>query len=391
MARIEERVNKSGSRSWRVVRYRDGVRQPPLTLKSEDEAKQWKQLIELHKGDQQSAARALAKVKHTGPTVRDVFNHWIERHDGTPYTVQNYRSYWNIHLDPAIGDTPVSAVNADDIRAIVEAMKDKKRAPKTIRNVVGSLSPILSHAVNYNWISASPYSDKLLPRAKSQKVERDQFLSMDELELIIGGIRNQVPYRIMLATGLRPSELCALDVSDLNLSAKQPSLRVTKAIKQDRENGDYIGDPKSERSVRTVGLPPSSVATLKTLVDGRAPGDPLFTQASGPGKRSPRVRLRRKRMYQTWQRRVEKLRKSPGKDDEGNPLPSPLTKKPDLYALRHTHASLMLDAGMEIWQLSRHLGHSSVNVTEKHYAHLKPDAHYAAAQFAATFTGQLEN
>src|SRR5690606_41933300 len=60
-----------------------------------------------------------------------------------------------------------------------------------------------------------------------------------------------------------------------------------------------------------------------------------------------------------------------------------LSKRPSLYSLRHTHASLMLDAGMEVWKLSRHMGHASQAVTENVYAHLMPDAHYQAASFAA--------
>lgn len=375
MAVLEERKIKSGT-SYKVTWYVKGVRQKPLTTTVKSEAEQWKRLIELHKGDLNSAARDLQKVKRTGPTVAEVYEHWLERHRGTPYTKQNYQSYWENHLSAPLGSLPVTMVTADDIRAIVRTMEEKERAPKTIRNVVGSLSPILSHAVTYNWLTANPWDDKLLPRAKTLKVERDQFLSLAEVDLIISGLTSPDPYRIMLATGLRPSELCALDVADVYLDAQQPNIRVTKAIKQDRVKGDYIGEPKSERSIRTVGLPPSAAQTLRAYVEGRGPAEPLFTQATGPGKAAERVRLRRKRFYQSWQRQVNKLRRPiPGK----SPL---LTKKPDLYSLRHTHASLMLDAGMEIWQLSRHLGHSSVTVTEKHYAHLKPDAHYAAAQFA---------
>lgn len=381
MAVIEERQNKTGPPSYRVTWYKRGRRQPPITLKSRREAEDWKRLIEMHKGDQDAAGRDLARVKHTGPTLDEVFRHWLERHSGTRYTQQNYESYWRIHLSPAVGAYPVSALVADDIRAIVTTLDDKGRAPKTIRNVVGVLSPVLAHAVKLGWIDASPWDDALLPRGKKLKAERDQFLSLQEAELIISGLRNPTPYRIMLATGLRPQELCALDVADVNLSAQQPSIRVTKAIKQDRVNGDYIGEPKSLRSVRTVGLPPSAVEALRPLVEGRAPGEPLFTQATGPGKDAGRVRLRRKRFYQTWQRRVEKLRK-PGVDTDGQPIPPELTKKPDLYSLRHTHASLMLDAGMSIWQLSRHMGHASVSVTEEVYAHLMPDAHYQSASLA---------
>lgn len=371
MAVIEERRGAKGS-SWRVVWYHKGKRQPPITLKSRQEAVDWKRLIELHKGDQDAASRDLARVKHTGPTLREVFDHWMERHRGTPYTRQNYQSYWDHHLGPELGSRPVSSVTADDIRLVVNAMESKGRAPKTIRNVVGTLSPVLGHAVKYRWIDSSPWDDSLLPHDRRRKAEREKFLARSEVELILSGLRDPLPYRVMLATGLRPSELCALDVSDVDLAARQPTIRVTKAVKQDREKGDYIDEPKSPMSIRTVGLPPSAVEGLRTVVEGRAPAEPLFTQAVGPKKGAERVRLKRKRMYQTFQRRVNKLRES-----------GQLSKKPDLYSLRHTHASMMIAAGMQLWNLSRHMGHSSVSVTEKHYLHLMPDAHYQAAQYAA--------
>jgi integrase len=47
------------------------------------------------------------------------------------------------------------------------------------------------------------------------------------------------------------------------------------------------------------------------------------------------------------------------------------------HDLRHTFASRYLANGGDIFKLSRILGHSSVAVTEKTYAHLKPDAHAA--------------
>lgn len=59
-----------------------------------------------------------------------------------------------------------------------------------------------------------------------------------------------------------------------------------------------------------------------------------------------------------------------------------LAKKPTLYALRHTHASLMLAAGMETWKLAAHLGHDET-MTRKVYGHLMPDAQFEAASYAA--------
>lgn len=381
MATIQRRENIKGT-SFRVV-WRDDGQQKVATFKSEDKAERWKYLVEKVGGSEAEADRHLAKTMDTGPTLTAVYDHYMARHRGTPKTVQEYASYWRNHIDSAMGDMPVGQMRADDIRTLVATMESKGRAPKTINNVGGFLGQLLKHAVAYEWITASPWDAKLLPKNKSLKPERDHFLTRTEAALIIDAMTShQDAAKVLLATGMRPGELCALDVGDVDLDADQPVLRINKAVKQDSAKGDYIGPPKSDRSIRSIGLPPSAVETLRTWVAGKRDNEPLFTQAAGPGKDAQQVRLRRKRIYQTWQRTVEKLREH-GKDEDGNATPPALSKKPALYALRHTHASLMLAAGMQIWQLSRHLGHASVSITETTYAHLMPDAHYQSASFAA--------
>jgi integrase len=51
------------------------------------------------------------------------------------------------------------------------------------------------------------------------------------------------------------------------------------------------------------------------------------------------------------------------------------------HALRHTHASMLIDAGVDVVRISRRLGHASPNITLQVYAHLfqKHDSKSAAA------------
>lgn len=204
---------------------------------------------------------------------------------------------------------------------------------------------------------------------RSDDDEADMFLTRSEAAAIIEGMSAvyRDPARLMLATGLRPGEWRALTVGDAHLDAKQPVVRVTKAVKADREAGDYIGSPKSKRSIRSVGLSPSTVETLRAYVDGRKSSERLFADPDGITDW-----VRDRVFYRAFMAGV-RAAKADGK----------LEKTPSPYALRHTHASLMLDAGMDLWKLSRHMGHGSQSVTENVYAHLMPDAHRQAASFAA--------
>ncbi|GAB3192223.1 tyrosine-type recombinase/integrase [Nesterenkonia suensis] len=370
MASIERRTNTTGSTTYRVIWYMDGIKQPPMTYQTEEDALRWKRAVETTKGDADKAALMLERANTETPTLVSASDHYLERLRGAPYTKQTYQSYMRNHIGPALGGLPCDTITDDDVRNLIGRMEDKSLSVKMIRNVCGYLTGVLDHAVERGWATSNPYNHKMLPEAEPRE-ERDMFLTLSEAEAIIDRARpgHRDPMRLMLATGLRPGELRALLVEDVNLTARQPSVRVTKAMKQNRESGDYVGTPKSKKSVRSVGLPPSAVDTLRPYVEGRSPIDSLFLGSTG--KRIDGSTLRA-----SWRAAVAQARKD-GK----------LTKTPSLYSLRHTHASLMLDAGMSIFQLSRHMGHGSVTVTEDVYAHLMPDAQYQAASFAAKALG----
>ena len=60
---------------------------------------------------------------------------------------------------------------------------------------------------------------------------------------------------------------------------------------------------------------------------------------------------------------------------DGTPDPDAprLTKRPRVHDLRHTHASWMIAAGVDLFVLQRRLGHESITTTTETYAHLLPD------------------
>ena len=69
---------------------------------------------------------------------------------------------------------------------------------------------------------------------------------------------------------------------------------------------------------------------------------------------------------------------------DGSPDPDAprLTKRPRVHDLRHTHASWMIAAGVDLFVLQRRLGHESITTTTETYAHLLPDQQAAAAAAA---------
>ena len=64
-----------------------------------------------------------------------------------------------------------------------------------------------------------------------------------------------------------------------------------------------------------------------------------------------------------------------------------------LHSLRHTHASQLITAGMDILSISRRLGHANVTITLNTYGHLMPgsDDRAAKALETAFFSEQGQN
>src|SRR5690625_3405459 len=371
MASIEERTGPKGT-SWKVVWY-SGGRRRSKTWQSLVLAELWKNLIESVHGDEAAAARHLARQASQAMTLTKVAEHRLDLLRATDFTRQTYPSYMRNHIGPALGDWPVDTITEDDCRRFVIDLERKGLSAKYIHNICGWLTSVLSHAEERGWRSGNPMKPAMLPEiVLSDEGEANKFLTMAEAVAIIDRMpkHHQDPARLMLATGLRPAEMRALTVGDVYLDVQQPVVRVTKAIKQNRKKGSYVGPPKSPRAVRSLGLPPSVAEMLRPHVHGRKSDEYLFPDRNGSW-------VPESTFYQAFTAGVARAQAA-----------GVLAKRPGPYSLRHTHASLMLDAGMDLWKLSRHMGHASQAITESTYAHLMPDAHYQAASFAARAVGE---
>ncbi|NLE21342.1 MAG: tyrosine-type recombinase/integrase, partial [Actinobacteria bacterium] len=117
--------------------------------------------------------------------------------------------------------------------------------------------------------------------------------------------------------------------------------------------------PKSVTSARSVALPAWAVTCLKPL---RGLG-PLVTEDGEP--------MRPWRISWLYERRVREAE----------------LRRVQFKNLRHSHACLLLDAGVDLYTVSRRLGHSTVAVTESHYVRPSERADRAAAE-ALRIVGQ---
>ena len=365
MASIEERRNAAGKvTSYRVI-WRDQGTKRTQTVRTRAQAEQWQAILEAAQHDTAKAEQALLVALSTAPTLAEVAEHHISRlTNAQPDTMHRYRRFVTGHLAGMAG-LPVDKITEDDLVAWIRGMQQKGSSPKTIKNVHGFLHAVMATAVRRQLRPDNPCNGALLPRDTATE-DKATFLTVPEFNRLMGHVDEHYHpvFGFLLSTGLRFSEMAALEPADVVLDARVPAVRVTKAWKHDRAAGRwYVGPPKTRKGRRTVSIGPSTVDLIRPAVEAATPGTPVFRMANGSVMRTHKVH------EYVWQKAVK----------AANAGTSPLGKVPRIHDLRHSHAALMIAAGMSLYELAIRLGHESIQTTADVYGHLVPDAHFRAA------------
>lgn len=262
-------------------------------------------------------------------------------------TAIGYESKLDNHVIPKLGHIKMTELEPyvldrwrDDLVALMSG--------QSALHVYRAFSTALNRAVKWRLITANPLLAVDPPKASERELET---LTKDEAANYLRAFQGHALEPLIIVainTGFRPCELYALSWNDIDLNAGTVSVK--RGLHQ-RKDEVWFEEPKSKRSYRTVSLPGWAVQALNAM---RALG-PLVPDKGHHMAPIAVSRAYRKRIKEA------KLRYVPLRD------------------LRHTHATLMLEAGVDIVNVSRRLGHSTVAITDKHYLRPKRSQDQAAA------------
>lgn len=369
MASIRVHTRKNGSKSYYVLwRDPDLGKQTSLSFPTPGQAETMKALLNAN-GQRMAIVEKGLQRAHAAKNVMTL-NEAFRRHLESPSvranddTADDYERMWrNRGIDSHLGGLPVAEITDEHIGEWAkDALGGYKR--KTKDNTMGLLSSVFKTAVRRGWADSNPCELVRLP-AENATERTATFLTVDEFWLLhdLFAERHRLMLRAFVASGLRYSEMTALEVSSTReaLERKTPALPVVRAWKESKTRGWYLGAPKAE-SVRDVSIGTDLATELLTHMEKMKPTALVFANQFGD-------QLRNTTFHQHgWQDAVRAARK------QG------LRKSPRPHDLRHTHASWMLAEGMSSYDLSKRLGHKSTAVTETVYGHLMPKAQTAGAE-----------
>ena len=235
------------------------------------------------------------------------------------------------------------------------------KSSSTILCIHKVLHVALEFAVQRRMILYNPASHAIPPR----KIKREmQFFTPEEVHVFLkraSQSRFEMVYYLAIKTGIRQSELLGLKWIDVNYD--QSSLYVRRQLRFLHKGGFTFDEPKSRRSIRTVQIGRQTKAKLQ---EHQTYVNHLSELAGAKWKENNLV----------FPTRVgTPISQANMNRDFKQILADCNLKNIRFHDLRHTAASIMINAGVPVIQVSHMLGHSMVSITLDTYSHLIPSMH----------------
>jgi integrase len=322
-------------------------------------------------------------VEPSKRTVGSWFDEWLDTLRLADSTMASYRRTVRLHIEPHIGDELLSRLTSSRLTRLYRELERGGLGARSVRYVHVVLGAALAAAVEAEppLLLKSPAVKATPPSRKQAQPAEIIPWNAEQLKTFMGWSAGSSPHhaawRVLGYTGARRGEVLALRWRHVDLDAATISIQKTVGIvhvKGDSASGKPVeSKPKTDKSRRVVDLDPATVAVLKSWRSERAslglhlvrPDSLVFSDLDGE-------HLHPERFSRTWQQTQARCRKA-----------HPDLPQIRMHDLRHTHATLLIAAGVPIKVVSERLGHSSINVTLGVYGHVMPgDQKRAAVKFA---------
>ncbi|MCW1065654.1 tyrosine-type recombinase/integrase [Streptococcus anginosus] len=317
------------------------------------------------------------------------FKTWVSSQN----TINRVRGYLDTYIIPQFGDYKPEQIEPSDVQLWVNKLARKakksvdsgvKRAKKGSAKDFGAMTHKVSDIfdfgiTNYGLATNPAKTIKIPPKPKANK-ERIMVLHDNELKSWISYLdtlqntranrRFKVICNTLLASALRINELLALTIHDLDFDTNEIIVNKTLMWKSANKKLGIKGKvvckrtPKTDSGNRRVAVPASIIKELKNFHDEMN----LYFEKHG----LPKSTLIFPTIYGNYmcdrnERATLKKRLS-------------ALSLPDygFHLFRHTHASMMLNAGANWKELQARMGHKSITTTMDTYAELAPKKKFEA-------------
>lgn len=364
------RPNKEGKKPW-VVEYTDhtGKRRratPSTGLKKDAEALRQKIERELFERTHSIASDSVSFADAADAWLRDCDRRRKIGARMTGNTLKGYENWTRIHAIPALGHIKMSSMEALPVQELID-IKSRDLAHNSLKSLLLCINQVVLFSVRKKWLRRNPLRDEPVQLPHNGRRKRIVPPTREEIMRIMQVLSRRRPnepehtrHMLMLLivlgsfAGLRRGEIAGLQWENVDLDRRV--IRVRHSLSR----FDGLKEPKTAAGERDV---PMSAIVYRMLDRYRASlSDPSgYVLRNRDGRH---VYVERIVTRGAWCR----LLKDAGVvKPDGSP-------KFSLHALRHAAISMLIEEGLDLFQVKHIAGHSRIATTADVYGHLMPES-----------------
>lgn len=251
-----------------------------------------------------------------------------------------YERPCRLHIIPYFNDRLIKDITQLDIKEFINSIVSMSQS--TLDKVLICLKGIFETAIDNDIILRNPCRN-IKAKSRAKKAQKRTY-DKESVEVLCASTHKYALYvHILLALGLRCSELCGLTWEDVDF--ERGMVHIQRALTTDAGTL-YISDPKSFDSNRELKIPPSLLERMK---QERGEG---FIAMKKSGKHVTPDHFAALELEAFY-----------------NSLKVPNDKRLTPHELRHTCGTLLYEDTKDIYHVSKFLGHSDIGITTKTYVH----------------------
>lgn len=286
------------------------------------------------------------------------------------------KEMFRVHILPAFGSMKLNKISVTYCQTTVNNWCDSLAKYRVMKNYV---TKVLDYSIALGLLKDNPMRKITMPKRKEivdgEKVEN--YYNKEELQHFLDCIKSDgfarwhALFRLLAFSGMRKGEALALEWKDIDFN--QSTVTVNKTLARGENNKLIIQSPKTKTSFRTVSVDPGTMQLLKEWRKEQARD---YLKLGFNTMQPSQV------VFTTYKNEYMQLASVTNRINK-------IIKKHDLkvittHGLRHTHCSLLFEAGASIQEVKERLGHSDIQTTMNIYTHVTEKAKEGMAEkFAA--------
>nr|WP_194085465.1 site-specific integrase [Streptococcus pyogenes] len=297
-------------------------------------------------------------------TFKELSHLWLETYKLTvkPQTYDATVTRLNRHIMPTLGNMKVDKITASDIQMLINRLSKYYVNYTAVRSVIRK---VLQQGVLLELIDYNSARDIILPRKQPNAKKKVKFIDPSDLKSFLEYLETSqhkrynlyfdaVLYQLLLSTGLRIGEACALEWGDIDL--ENGTIAINKTY---NKNLKFLSTAKTQSGNRVISVDKKTLRSLKLYQMRQRQ---LFNEV---GARVLEV------VFATPTRKY--FNASVRQSALDTRCKEAGIERFTFHAFRHTHASLLLNAGISYKELQYRLGHANISMTLDTYGHLSKD------------------